>query len=244
VRVDVYLAMAAAVAASVLLPPAARRLAPRPAAVVLTVGSLLAAGVWTGGVALLAAALLGRVNLFGYVGHWSARAFAATVPVPPAVGVVGTGLLVVAALALALASQRLVAEMLRLYRLHREVSPARCGDVAVVDAPVPGAVALPGWHGSIVLTSSMLQALQPAEQRVLLAHERAHLRHRHWSYRLLVRLAAALLPSLRPVVGQCDQALERWADESAADAVGDRPLVARALARAAIAGAEAGWRRC
>lgn len=238
-RLEVYLAMLAALVTAVLLPSAARRLAPRPAAVVLAVGGSLAAGVWTLGVAFLAAALLGRVDDLGEIGDWSATAFAAAVPVPPIVGALGGGLLLLAGGAVLMASRRLVTELRRLYRLHREVAPVRCGDVAVLDAPVPEAVALPGWRGSIVLTSSMLRALEPAERRVLLAHERAHLRHRHWVYRLVVRLAAALLPVLRPGVAQCDQALERWADESAADAVGDRRLAATAVAKAALAGAEA-----
>jgi Zn-dependent protease with chaperone function len=86
----------------------------------------------------------------------------------------------------------------------------------------------------------MVQALEPAERRVLLAHERCHLRNRHWLFRLAIRLAAALLPTLRPAIGQCDQALERWADEDAADAVGDRQLAAAAVAKAALAGAAAG----
>jgi hypothetical protein len=82
----------------------------------------------------------------------------------------------------------------------------------------------------------MLRALDASEQKVLLAHERSHLRGRHWLYRLSVRLAATLLPTLRPAVRQCDQALERWADEDAAEAVGSRRLAAAAVARAALAG--------
>jgi len=81
--------------------------------------------------------------------------------------------------------------------------------------------------------------LEPAERSVLLAHERSHLRNRHWVFRLIVRLAAALLPTFRPAVRQCDQTLERWADEDAAAAVGDRRLAATAVAKAALAGADA-----
>lgn len=236
-RVDVYLALVTALASSVLLPPATRRLAPRPAAFTLVFGGLLAAGVWAGAVALLAASVIGRIGFVGYLGHWSTAVFAANEPVPPFVGLIGVGMLIAASGATLVALRKLIDEAARLYRLHRETAPARCGDIAVIDAPTPEAVALPGWRGSIVLTSAMLRALTPAEQRVLLAHERSHVRNRHWLFRLAVRLAAALLPTLRPTVRQCDQALERWADESAADAVRDRRLAATAVAKAALAGA-------
>ena len=64
-----------------------------------------------------------------------------------------------------------------------------------------------------------------------------------WVFRLASRLGAALLPAVRPLVSQCDQALERWADESAAELVGDRRLAAAAIAKAALASAEHGRTR-
>ena len=180
--------------------------------------------------------MVGRIAFLGTLGHWSATVFAAHEPVPPTVGVVGLVLLAAAAVAALVAGRKLVRELGHLHRLHRDATPVRCGDVAVIDAPTAEAVALPGWRGSIVLTSAMLRALDVREQKVLLAHERSHLRGRHWLYRLTVRLAAALLPTLRPAVRQCDQALERWADEDAAESVGSRRLAAAAIARAALAG--------
>jgi hypothetical protein len=47
-------------------------------------------------------------------------------------------------------------------------------------------------------------------------------------------LAAAINPLLRPTARVIAHAVERWADEDAADAVGDRRLVARTLARTAL----------
>src|SRR4051794_8634921 len=140
------MALAAALAASMLLRPAARRLAPRPAALALALGGLLAAGVWIGSVGLLAASVVGRLGAAGYVGHWSSSAFAAREPVPPIVGVVGVGLLAAAVLAVSAASRRLASELARIHRLYKDATPARCGDVAVVEASVPEAVALPGWR--------------------------------------------------------------------------------------------------
>lgn len=97
-----------------------------------------------------------------------------------------------------------------------------------LDDPVPTAFALPGTPGRIVVSSGMLQALSTDERRALLAHERAHLRHRHHLFLLVFQLAAAVNPLLRPLTRTGAFALERWADEEAVAAIADRHLIARA----------------
>ena len=68
------------------------------------------------------------------------------------------------------------------------------------------------------------------------AHERSHVEPRHYRYLLATEIAAAIVPPLRRLVGQVHFATERWADEDAALEVGgDRNLVARAIAHAALA---------
>jgi beta-lactamase regulating signal transducer with metallopeptidase domain len=81
----------------------------------------------------------------------------------------------------------------------------------------------------------MIRALSPAEREVLLAHERAHAAGFHFLFTVAARLAAAANPLLRPVSAAVAYSVERWADEHAAAATGDRPLTARAVARAALA---------
>jgi beta-lactamase regulating signal transducer with metallopeptidase domain len=81
----------------------------------------------------------------------------------------------------------------------------------------------------------MLRALDPAEREVLLAHERAHLTGRHHLFLTALALSCAAHPALRLLRGPLSYALERWADESAATAVGDRRVAARAIGRAALA---------
>jgi beta-lactamase regulating signal transducer with metallopeptidase domain len=76
--------------------------------------------------------------------------------------------------------------------------------------------------------------LDAAERRVLLAHEAAHLRHRHHRHRALAGLIAAANPLLVTLPGAIHHLTERWADEEAA-AVADRDIAARTLARAALA---------
>lgn len=81
----------------------------------------------------------------------------------------------------------------------------------------------------------MLRALPADERRVMLAHERAHLTHRHDRYAAATQLAAALNPLLARVRDAAAFQIERWADEDAAHQAGSRPLAARSLARAALA---------
>jgi len=95
---------------------------------------------------------------------------------------------------------------------------------------------VPGIRGRIVVTTAMFAALTAAERDVLLAHEAAHLNHRHHLWIQLVELAAVANPLLRRLPTVVRHAAERWADEDAAQAVGDRRLTAHAIAHAALAG--------
>lgn len=119
-------------------------------------------------------------------------------------------------------------------RRLRNAGPA-AGGVVVADWSEPLAVAVPGRPGEILLTTGMLRVLTAEERRAVLAHERAHLTHRHHMAVLLTSAAAAVNPLLRPAKDAVTYLVERWADEEAATGVGDRDLVARAVARAALA---------
>ncbi|MEU3493599.1 M56 family metallopeptidase [Kitasatospora cineracea] len=99
------------------------------------------------------------------------------------------------------------------------------------------AYALPGRPPRIVATTGMLAALTGPERAALLAHERAHLTGRHHLLLAAAEYAAACHPALRPLRGALGYHLERWADECAATAVGDRALTARAIGHAALAAA-------
>ncbi|MFJ9815236.1 M56 family metallopeptidase [Streptomyces sp. NPDC101151] len=106
--------------------------------------------------------------------------------------------------------------------------------VAVLPDRTPYAYALPGGRGRIVVTTGLLSGLAPAERRALFAHERAHLVARHHRHLLAVHLAARANPFLRPLRTAVVYTAERWADEEAAHAVGDRRTVARAIGKAAL----------
>ncbi len=108
-------------------------------------------------------------------------------------------------------------------------------EIVVVQSSTVEAVALPGYPGRIVVSSAMLDVLDDDEREAMLAHERAHLQHRHHRFLVLAGFAAAAVPLVRPISTRVRFCTERWADESAAAYVGDRSLVARAIAKAALA---------
>ncbi|MGW4569421.1 M48 family metalloprotease, partial [Streptomyces sp. NPDC004561] len=110
------------------------------------------------------------------------------------------------------------------------------GDLCVVDSPRPDAYALPGRPHRIVVTTAMLRSLDGPEREALFAHERAHNDGGHHYFLAAAELAAHCHPALRRVRETIRLAAERAADEAAATSVGDRRLMARAIARAALAG--------
>jgi len=147
-----------------------------------------------------------------------------------------------AAVALLAVSTGVVRASLRERRAFRAV-PAGTGPISLIDSAVPFAYAVPGrlgHAGRIIVSSFLFESLDVDERCALLAHERAHLRHHHHRYRMAADLAAAALPPLRPAARHVRFASERWADEEAVEAVRDRRLVARAIARAAVLGHQAG----
>lgn len=128
------------------------------------------------------------------------------------------------------------ASVLRAHSRLRRVD----GGVRFVEHDAPFAFTAPGRGGLIVVSSALDAALEADELAVVLAHERAHVRHRHDRYLLLVQMIAALLPPLTPLVRQVRFSIERWADEDAVADCGDRRLVAQTLGRVALMGAPMG----
>ncbi|MFJ3307097.1 M56 family metallopeptidase [Streptomyces sp. NPDC086549] len=210
------------------------RLAPAAALWVITVSAVVFAGCSLA--ALGAFVLIGllRLPLFAALGelvHPLSAASDAFV-LPAAATSVG---------ALAVCAWTLVRSMLRQTRAFRAArseagSGPAAGDLCVVDSPRPDAYALPGRPHRIVVTTAMLRSLDPAEREALFAHERAHNEGGHHYFLVAAEFAAHCHPALRPVRETIRLAAERAADETAATAVGDRRLTARAIARAALAG--------
>jgi Zn-dependent protease with chaperone function len=227
--------------ASVLLgafAPQVGHLLPPATAVRLLTAAMFLTALATGFVlAVVGTLVLAQIPAVAALGHWSVRVLGSHLPVPVAGGclafVTVCGLLT-AALRRATISGR---ELLRAAAACRQLGPSVAG-LVVVDDEQPDAYALPGFGGRVVVSTAMLRALPAGERRVLLAHEAAHLQHRHHLWVQAAELAAAADPLLRPAARAVRAAVERWADEVAAAEVGDRALAARALARAGVARAE------
>ncbi|GHF55519.1 M56 family metallopeptidase [Streptomyces griseosporeus] len=133
-------------------------------------------------------------------------------------------------------------------KVRRQVHRALAGlpgasEVAVLPDDTPYAFAAPGGErgGRVVVTTGLLGRLASGERRALFAHERAHLAARHHRFVLVAQLAAAANPFLLPLRTAVSYTTERWADEEAARAVGDRRTVARAIGRAALAAHAVPW---
>ncbi|MET7575425.1 M48 family metalloprotease [Streptomyces sp. NPDC005492] len=213
---------------------APERLAPGTALWLLTGSAVVAAGCSLAALGAFVLPGLLRVPLFAALGELvhPLRTSADGLVVPAAVLSAG---------ALAVCAWSLVRWALRQSRAFRAARTEAgrgpvAGDLCVVDSPHPDAYALPGRPHRIVVTAGMLRSLDAAEREALFAHERAHNAGGHHRFLVAAELAARCHPALRPVRDTIRLAAERAADEAAAAAVGDRRLLARAIARAALAG--------
>ncbi|MDH6576631.1 M56 family metallopeptidase [Kitasatospora sp. MAP5-34] len=231
--------------APLLLPfltaPLARRfaeaLAPRTAAWMLAGTAAALGGATAVSLTLLTLTGLLRLPPVAALGHLSPRWLPDGSPYTAAAAALV--LLTVTALALRTV-HRQYADLRRARAAAAQA--AATGQLTVLEDERADAFALPGlpWQpGRIVVTTGMLRALDGPERAALLAHERAHLTAQHHVFLALTEYAAVLHPALRGLRTPLGYHLERWADETAARATGDRALTARAVGRAALAAARA-----
>jgi hypothetical protein len=225
---------------SALAAPSARiltsRCEPRLATWLLATSAMVLAAAGTTSLALLAVTGLIRIPPLAALGHWSLPVAQRDDPAELSVAVIAGVLLVAATLAAA----RLLWARLRALAdaaMDAACMPASDG-LVVVEDPAPDAFALPrlpGRPGRVIVSTGMLDALDEGERDILLAHERAHLDNHHYLFVALAQLGAAANPLLRPLAHAATYTVERWADERAATATGDRGRVARTVGKAALA---------
>lgn len=208
----------------------------RPAlATVLLTALALTVAVATG-LVLCLAGLVALLELSPMLGldHWSPARLRHEIPIPTAFGVLvgGLGLILLAS-----ALQHLGRAAAQLGRTMRAAGrlPVCGADLVLLDDEDLIAYAVPGRPGRVVVSTGLLRHLDARQRRAVLAHEAAHLHHHHHIYVQLGRLAAAANPLVRALSAAIDLAAERWADDVAAAAVGDRGTVARAVAGVALA---------
>ena len=238
-RLLVYLPLLIPVLAAATARPLAARLEPREATWLLTAAAVILAGCSTVALALLAASAAARVPIMASLGDYSQNVVHRSDHTPAVTGAVAAVVLTVAAVAVALAlrhrARALAESYRRAARLHDD------GTVVVVRGSAVEAYALPGWPGRIVVSGSLLEALDEPGRAALLAHERAHLAGRHHLFTTVAHLAAAANPVLVPLARTVDYTVERWADEHAARVTGDRRLVALTIGQVAMMATPARW---
>ena len=225
-RLSVYLPLLISGMVALLIRPLCGRLTPRRAASTLALASLLAALASTWGLLLLAVTLLESAG--PVVEQASLRGMALRDPVPRPLAI---GCAVVLVVLLARATRVFVAQRraLRHLRALCEECGRGLGELVVVPVQELDAVAVPGRPGRIVVTQGMLQVLDAGGRRVLLAHERAHLRQRHNVIQATAEFASALNPVFSVPLSSLGFIMERAADEQAAAVVGSRLVTAQAI---------------
>ncbi|MFD4758485.1 M56 family metallopeptidase [Streptomyces sp. NPDC058439] len=213
---------------------AEQHLHPRSATLLLTVVGTLLALCSTLCLALLM--VVGTAQLPGnpLPDGWSDPEVRNAVPYEVKAGIVAIGVLTAVLGACGRTVYRHVRLRIRAGRALSTAPSVTTGDVAVLPDPEPYAYALPGNPGRVVISTAMTECLDARERRALIAHERAHLAARHHRYLLAVQLAARANPFLLPLRTAVAFSTERWADEEAARAVGDRRVVAVAVGKAAL----------
>ncbi|GAA0411766.1 M56 family metallopeptidase [Microbispora corallina] len=232
-RIAVYLPLLLSLFAPFGARILSERCEPRLATWLLTVSALMLGAASTISLGLLAVTGLIRLPLLADLGHWSAGAAQRDDPTQVPVALVA-GLLLGGAVLAAARMLWIRARSLAAAAAQAACMPAQDG-LVVVDDETPEAFALPGLPGRVVVSTGMLDLLDDGEHEILLAHERAHLEAHHYLFAALAGLGAAANPLLRPLAAAVGYTTERWADERAAAAVGDRARVARTVGKAALA---------
>lgn len=200
-----------------------RQLPPRLATRFVTIALVLVVLAALPTVVFVAVAFLAHAPIIGFGFEWCARAIGLHGAVPAWLGVLVVVLISCGAM-----------RTFRLLRQHRTLRLEQSRPIHIAHSHKPYAVTLPGRAGQIVISTAMVDLLDEDEQRIVVAHERAHARYRHDRYLLTAELSAAVLPPLRVLARRVNYSIERWADEAAAAACGDRRLVAVTLGKVAL----------
>lgn len=206
------------------------RLPPALGTWLLTIGGTLAAAGSTAALALLGFTLAGQNPLLASRGRWSLSTLRHFDPVSTRIAAAALVALALLAVNAGGAAITRIVALRSAYRLAAEL-PDRC-ELAVIQQVGLVACAVPGRPGRIVVTARLLRSLDAGERRAVLAHERAHLDHRHHLHQAAAHLIAAANPLLHQIPAAVSFACERWSDEEAAR-VCRRDVVVTALKRTA-----------
>lgn len=219
-----FIPTAAGLVVSVASSGVQRRLRPAMGARLLTIAAISIAAAMALALAAVGFAFVTEIPWVASTFGWCRSVVHTDAHVPASIGVAALSML-------AAVSWR----GMRFLRTSPWTSSDTPPKVVLVDSNVVQAVAIPGRPDQILVSKAMIDVLDDDETEAMLAHERAHLRHRHYRLLTLAGAASASVPLVRPICARVRFCTERWADESAAEEIGDRNVVARAIAKAALA---------
>jgi Zn-dependent protease with chaperone function len=202
-----------------------RFLSPRRATQTLTASVLLASVALLAALVQVALAGASEIPLVADAVGWCRALYHGQHGASPVAGAVAVVLLVLALVGMARQWRRLRGE---------QAAFADIEGVEVVAAAGPVAFAVPGHPGGVVVGACLFEELSPDGRSAVLAHEIAHLEHRHHLYLRAAMVCAAGMPFLRPLASQVRFMTERWADEVAADRIGSRRVLAETIAHVAL----------
>jgi hypothetical protein len=202
-----------------------RFLSPRRATQTLTASVLLTSVALLAALVQVALAGASEVPLVADAVGWCRALYHGQHGASPVAGGVAAVLLVLALGGMARQWRRLRCE---------QAAFADIEGVEVVAAAGPVAFAVPGHPGGVVVGACLFEELSPDGRSAVLAHEIAHLEHRHHLYLRAAVVCGAGVPFLRPLVSQVRFMTERWADEVAADRIGSRRVLAETIAHVAL----------
>lgn len=232
----VWLPVGASMVFGLLAPTIARRIPPRLATYLLSLGSAVLALSTTAVLALVVASVAGQFPAVAAAGNWSSARLVSAAPFERGAALVAGFVLALLAGRALRTAWRVGSALVRSWLVCRRTPQP----LVVVEGTAPSAYAIPGWPGRIVASRGLIDGFAPRERRAVLAHEQAHLDGRHDLHLAAGALASAIDPLLGRVPAALRLATERWADEAAASVAGDRRVVARTLASAALAAPPAG----
>jgi len=109
----------------------------------------------------------------------------------------------------------------------------------LVEHAQPAAYCVAGPQPTVILTTAALQALDPEQLDVVLAHERAHLASHHHRLLAMARIGRQILPFIplmRDADTQITRLVEMHADDTATARRGTRPLATALVVLAVAAG--------
>jgi Zn-dependent protease with chaperone function len=219
--------VAAGLALSVLV-AAQCRMAPRSAALAAGAGSLAIGTVGFTAAALISAASWMHAPFVERALGWASMGH--EVGPPGWLGAAATGVVSVGAVRLASLGVR----TRQLRRRVGELIAIATQSTLIDESAHVFAYSLPGPRKLTVVSRGLLEVLEPAEQEIVLAHETAHHVHRHDRILLAGHIGEALFVPVRALRRGLEHALERWADEHAATAVGSRRAVGVTVAKVAL----------